>query len=507
MRGMLRLLLLAAAALLAASPLACKKTRKPDPELRVVFGSEVLTLDPHAKFETVTDSYAINVFEPLIRFDWQTSFVPVLATRWENSGGRTWKFTLRSGVSFHDGSRLTPDDVVFSIRRILTHPEFELHPYLQPIADVRVSGPDSVEIVSDRPAGLLSVLSFVYVLPRKQVETLGVEKFFERPSGTGPYRVAQFSPKDSLRLERFEEYWGQKPRFARAEFLFRYDEDAAWTAALEKPPSILVGPSVAGWEKRKDSKGVVFATRPGLSVHFLVPNLQPRSPFSDLRVRKALRAALDYRRFSESSPLGPVLPASQFVTPGIVGFNPALGIPAHDPGLAKSLLAEAGHRSGLRFRLSYLKSSTKVFDEIAAQLRVSGFEAEPAPADSEELTQAMANCKAEMALFGWICSTGDGAELMDGAFTQRPGDSVSPCGYSDPRLDELAREGATSLDPAERTAILQRAMALLVEELPWIPLFIPEDRYAMSDSILWEPRPDAEVYIPAVELRGKKPSR
>lgn len=83
----------------ALTALSCRRTPPVPQELRVVFASEVLSLDPNEKFETVTDSYAINVFEPLLRFDWEATYVPVLATRWQISDGRTWQFFIRPGVS------------------------------------------------------------------------------------------------------------------------------------------------------------------------------------------------------------------------------------------------------------------------------------------------------------------------------------------------------------------------------------------------------------------------
>jgi peptide/nickel transport system substrate-binding protein len=226
-------------------------------------------------------------------------------------------------------------------------------------------------------------------------------------------------------------------------------------------------------------------------------------------VRQALRSALDYSRFSENSPFGPLLPASQFVSPGIVGFNPQITVPVHDPERARKLLAEAGYPTGIKVKVSFLSSSEAVFQELAQQLAPSGFLFEADPVDSTVLFDRMARCQTDMAVFGWICSTGDGGELLDGTFSHWSPEPASnaPCGYQNARLDELSQSASMALDPIERTAVLQQAMTLLTEELPWIPLFIPQDRYALSEELEWEPRPDAEVYILAVGLKSSKKSR
>ena len=117
-----------ALAILLACAMACAR-RRDSPPLSVVQTNDITTLDPNREFEVVNDIVAMNIFDPMLRFDRHMTLQPSLAVRWENPNDRTWRLHLRSGVTFHDGTPLSADDVVFTIRRVLAHPESELYPF------------------------------------------------------------------------------------------------------------------------------------------------------------------------------------------------------------------------------------------------------------------------------------------------------------------------------------------------------------------------------------------
>lgn len=503
MRSLPRAAAVAALALLAAALPACGGR---DRELTVVYGSDVLTLDPNERFETVTDSYAMNVFEPLLRFDWKGSFVPVLALRWDIPDGKTWRFSLRPGVKFHDGTPLTAKDVAFSIRRVIERESSELHPYLKSVDSVAAPDDLTVEVSSSRPAGLLPALSFVYVLPERSLRSAGEEAFFRSPSGTGPYRLVERKPGESLRLEAWDGYWGSQPAFRRAELRFVVDELAMWKAAEERRTSIVVGPTWRSWKLKQGLPGFRFLIRPGLAVQFLTAAMQPGRKLADVRVRRALLAALDRKSLAEQVMTGGAFAASQFVSPGIVGYNPNLAVPPFERGKARRLLEEAGHPNGIALTLTVVEGAHRLADEIVRQLGAEGIEVKRVPVPARDMYERGRLCTEDLALTGWICSTGDGAELLEGAFGHGPesaahGEGALACGYRNPRLAELIDLIAQTLEPRARQRLLQESMSLLVDDVPWFPLFVADDRYAVSEEIVWEPRPDSEVYLPDVKPR------
>lgn len=470
--------------------------------LHVVWSTDVPTLDPNARFDFSSETISGNVFEPLVRYDRQMAFTPCLAKSWEIREGSVWRFRLRDGVLFQDGSTLTAEDVAFSIARLKEHADRDIHRYVAAISEVRIVDPLTVDVVSARPAGLLSVLSFVYVLPRRAVEARGEEDFFRAPFGTGPYRIAEWRKGRSLRLEAHGDYWGGRPKVPTVVFHVVTDDDAMWTEARRLSPSIVFSPTRSTWAAHKADGGFVLVERPGLAVHFLSLRLGggPDNPLSDVRVRRALRAAIDYRRLISVLPAEGAFPASQFVPPAIVGFNPALSVPAYVPGEAKRLLAEAGFRQKEPLRFLVAEGGGPLVTEVVDAFEGAGVRVKVEPAGPEELDRRMLACDADLFFSGWICSTGDAGELFEGNFSRRAS-HPNPCGYGSDDMDAAIEEIGRTLDPEIRRNLLQKAMARLVEDLPWIPLLVSYDRHALTPGVEWQTRADGQLDLRDVRLR------
>lgn len=471
-------------------------------ELHVVWPNDVESLDPNAEFEFTADTLAMNVFEPLVRYDRQMAFAPCLATSWEVREGSVLRFHLRDRVLFQDGTTLTADDVVFSIERLRKRPDRDVFRYVSAITEATAVDPLTVDIRSTRPAALLSVLSFVYVLPKKSVESAEEEAFFRLPSGTGPYRIAGWKKGESLRLEAHEDYWGGAPSIPAAVFRVVEGDDAMWTEARRLAPAIVFSPTATTWAAHRDDPGFHLVERPGLAVHFLVMRLSGgrENPLADVRVRRALRAALDYPRLVSVVPAQGAFPASQLVPPAIIGFNPSLTVPAFVPGEAKRRLDEAGYRPSAPLRFLTVKGGGPFSRAILDSFATAGLAVVEEQVPLEEFQRRVAACDADLFLSGWICSTGDAGELFEGNFYRREGRGHA-CGYGEPEMDAMVEEIGRALDPAERSALLQEAMRRLVEDLPWIPLVVTYDRHALTPGVEWAARADGQLDLRDVRIR------
>lgn len=471
-------------------------------ELHVVWPTDVETLDPNQKFEFVTDTFATNVFDPLVRYDRQMAFTAGLATSWEIRDGSVWRFRLREGVRFHDGSAFTADDVAFSIDRLRALPDRDIHRYVSAITEVRVVDPLTIDVRSERPAGLLSVLSFVYVLPKGTVERLGTDEFFRAPSGTGPYRVAGWKKGDFLRLEAHSDYWGDRPSVQAALFRVVPEDEAMWTEARRLSPAIVFSPTRKTWAAHRDDAWFRLVERPGLGVHFLALRVSggPANPLSDVRVRRALRAAIDARKVASALPGEGAFPASQLVPPAIIGFNPDLSVPAFVSGAARSLLEEAGFRQSEPLRFLTLKGGGPLGREVISALGAAGVEVREEQVSIEEFERRSTACDADLFFSGWICATGDAGELFEGNFYSK-GSRGNACGYGSGELDATVEMIGRTLDPAARRDLLQQAMKRLVDDLPWIPLIVTYDRHALTPGVVWETRADGQLDLRDVRLK------
>jgi peptide/nickel transport system substrate-binding protein len=473
--------------------------------LHIVWAGDILSLDPNERFEFATDQYAMNVFEPLLRYDRQGAFVPVLATRWDIADGKTWRFHLRPRVTFHDGTPFGADDVVFTLHRILANKGADIAPYLSAISSVRKVDDQTVEIVSERPAGLLSVLSFVYILPKGALGKSGDKEFFKSPIGTGPYRFVEWKADRTLTLESAPGWWGPRPAFPRVVLLHTDDREAMWNLAKTHAPAIVMSPSRTSWDAKKNDPAFRLVMRPGMTVQYLVCNMLggEKNPLSDVRVRRALRAAIDYPELVQKATAGQSFPASQYVTADVVGYDPSLKVPAFTPGLAKKLLAEAGHPDGLTLTMNDSPGASNLPKAVVDQLGAAGIRVKEMPVEGTQFYDRVSRCEGDLHLTGWVCSTGDASELFEGNFygattSGKPG-GPQGCGYAKPELDRLIDRISRTLDAEERRNLLQTAMRTVLEDLPWIPLTVGYERYALTGAVTFEPRADGEIYLPEVK--------
>lgn len=487
--------------LLLSANAACREGSR-SPELHVIWESDVPTLDPNERFEFVTDTIAMNVFEPLVRYDRQMAFTAGLATSWEIQEGAVWRFRLREGVKFHDGTPFSAADVVFSIARLKARPDRDIHRYVSAITEVRVIDPFTIEVRSERPAGLLSVLSFIYILPKETVERLGDEAFFRSPSGTGPFRIAEWRKGRSLRLEAWDGYWDGRPAATAAVFHVVQDDDAMWTEALRLSPAIVFSPSRTGWASHRDDERFRLIEHPGLAVHFLALRVSGgvANPLSDVRVRQALRAAIDYPGLVSALPGEGAFPASQLVPPAIVGFNPGLSVPTFVPGAARRLLEESGFRQETPLRFLTLAGGGPLSRRLIAAFGAAGIAVREEQVSPEEFERRSRACDADLFLSGWICATGDAGELFEGNFYSS-GSPGHACGYGSAEMDAAVEEIGRTLDPAARRDLLQQTMKRLVDDLPWIPLIVTYDRRALTSGVEWETRADGQLDLRDVRLK------
>lgn len=476
--------------------------------LTIVQSSDILTLDPNSKFEVVSDTISMNLFDSLLRFDQHMTLQPCLAVRWENPNEKTWRLHLRPGVKFHDGSSFTADDVVFTFRRVIQNPQSEVFPFLTGIRDVRAVDPLTVEIQTDQPTPLLTRLSFIYILPKKRMEREGERNFLRHPVGSGPYRFVSWRPGDAVEMAAFPDYWAGRPSVGRVRFRAVSPPEERWKLATSLRPMILLEGPRQGWEEHRGDRRLRLIARPSLTVSYIGVNVSPRpdNPLADLRVRRAIRLALDVKEILSRGAANHGFVATQYVPPDVIGYNPSLTAPPRDLSASRRLLAEAGFPNGLDLTLddqAEIQSPTVV--EIVRELREAGIRLKVHPWNKADFFERIDKGLSNLHLTGWICSSGESAELFESSLhTREPNGGLgrdNGTGYSNPALDALIKQILTTIDTGARVELEKRAMAIAVADLPFIPLYVEEDRYALSHNVSWEPRADGEIWIPDVSVR------
>src|SRR5690242_18691097 len=278
---------------------------------------------------------------------------PSLAESWTVSpDGLVYEFALRRGVRFHNGDPLTAEDVKFSLERYRGAAAGTLKSY---VASVETPDPLRVRIRLKRawPDFMMFYTASTgagWIVPKKYVERVGDEGFKKAPVGAGPYKFVSFSPGVELVLEANEQYWRKPPSVKR--LVFRVIGEESTRLAALKRGEVDIAYSIRG-ELAED-----LQRTPGLSLKpavvqgvfciYFPDQWDPKSPWHDVRVRRAASLAIDRKGTNDALTLGYSKVSGNPIVPDGYDFfwQPPPEAAEYDPDKAKKLLAEAGFKSG-----------------------------------------------------------------------------------------------------------------------------------------------------------------
>ena len=458
---------------------------------------EPATLDPAIVRDTTTHLYVSSLFSGLVRFAPDLSVGPDLAERWEvDAAGVVYTFTLRDGITFHDGQPITAEDFKYSIERV-TEPE--LHSataplYLGDIVGVReklageateVAGFEvldgrTVRITIDSPKEyFLAKLSYPTgaVVDRRQVEALGAEWWkSEEINGSGPYKLLRWDPDEVIILQRFDDYHTPveleyliSPRVVLpgAGGLDMYLTNA-WDGLYVSLRSLDVvrADPVLSEELREYNQ---------LTSHFIVlDGTQP--PFDDPKVRRAFAMALDREKLIEEVYEGTVQLANGLLPPGIPGYSESLRGISFDPDMARQLLAESKYADDFP-EVFYTTldldgeppgSVQFMIDAWKAEL---GIEVQAALHDSEDYYYQLEEIGQHLYTYGWVADYPDPENFLDLLLHSEAHDSR----YVNPKFDSLVEAARVELDREARLELFREAEQLLMDDAGIIPIFHVKD--------------------------------
>ena len=318
-----------------------------------------------------------NVFEGLTRFAADGSIIPGLASEWDISeDGANYTFTLRSGVTFHDGEAMTADDVVFSITRAQAEGSTNAQTGLfANIVSVEAVDDTTVVITLDGPDG-----AFLFDMAWGDaviVDPASADGNATNPVGTGPFRFEEWRQGDSVTLVRNDAYWGDAAALEQATFRFISDPNAAFAAMMagdiDAFPNFPAPETLAQFDGDPRFNVIVGSTEGEtiLSMNHGSDALQ------DVRVRQAIAHAINRQDIIDGAMFGYGTPIGTHFAPHNPDYVDLTGNSAYDPDLARSLLAEAGAEDlTLRLMLPPPVYARRGGEIIASQLREVGIETE-----------------------------------------------------------------------------------------------------------------------------------
>jgi peptide/nickel transport system substrate-binding protein len=394
-----------------------------------------------------------------------------LAESWTVSADqRVWEFKLREGVKFHNGDPFTADDVKFSFHRtkgakILKEKvrEVEIVDRYRVRFHLHEPFPDFMAFYGTPATGA------GWIVPKKHVEKVGDDGFKKQPIGLGPYKFVSHTPGIELVMEANESYWRKTPHVKR--LVFKSVPEATTRAAMLKRGEVdiayLLDPPQALELKRDPALKVVFSGGIGITAMDFLDMWDPKSPWSDRRVRLAANYAIDRRALSEAETLGASKPTGSII-PRTFEFALPIEPYPYDPVKAKQLLTEAGYPNG--FDAGELHPTPPYYsrgEAIIGYLGAVGIKFRMRPMERATFFSAWAAKK----LRG-VCVCGSG--LYGNAATRMseivPSDGIYAYGGY-PDIDALYKQQARETDRKKREAMLFQIQQVLHERVRFGPIF------------------------------------
>jgi peptide/nickel transport system substrate-binding protein len=505
----------------------------------LVFGA---TADPIAlDGALVSDGESLRavaqMFETLVSLKpGTTEVVPGLAERWEASnGGKTWAFTLRDGVTFHDGTALDAEAVCFNFDRWYGFTGSFQNPsasyYWQTVfGGFRKTEPDSgapttslyagctardavtpvIELTHPSASflGALSLPSFSIGSP-KALEEYGADRgtvdedgvfhptgtyATEHPVGTGPFRFESWTRDDRLVLVRNEDYWAEPARVDRL-VIRPISDNASRLQALQTG-------EIQGFDFVEpqdlatidDDDDLQLLDRPAFNVGYVGFNVSV-PPLDDVKVRQAIAHALDREEVVTSFYAGRGVVAKEFMPPEVVGYADDVTEYPYDPARAKQLLRESGLPSPVKLDFwypsdvsrPYMPDPKRNFQAFAEDLEAVGFDVVPhtAPWSPDYVGRVTGGNAGGVYLFGWTGDFGD-ADNFVGTFFQA---KSAQWGFENPTLFRTLDDAEVETDPGRRTTLYEEANRMIMDFLPGVPYVHTKPALAF--------RADVKGYVPS----------
>jgi peptide/nickel transport system substrate-binding protein len=472
---------------------------KPNRAIVVASVGDVSSLDPHLlDVNHPTGSVIWSLFDSLVRRGPDGADLPRLATSWERIDDLTWRFHLRHGVKFHDGSAFGAADVKFSFDR-MNQPPFSAIQQLweqTTLREVRIVSDDTVELLTSKPSvTMLYWLEEAFVAPKGYYSTHDAAYLNTHPVGSGPYRFVEWVPGDHVTLSANPDYFDGAP--ALKDVIFKVVPDVSarlnGLATGDIDLALELSPDTIEQAKTAHSRAVeVLGLR---KLHFGISQNSKNLALRDPRVRQAMNYAIDVPTMIKTLMHGSTVPLASVVNPP--NAEPTLTPYSYDPDRARKLLAAAGYAHGFDVDIDFSPfwgQDKDVSETVAGYLNAVGIRTSLHADEWNDFRRKLSDQSFDGIFYaGWAALINPSVELV--IFTCKQEDNAS--GYCDPKYDELVHRASTEFDAAKRASLLDEAQKIAWDDAYWLFLWRAPLYAGISNRIDYQLRPDdyVEIYL------------
>ena len=413
------------------------------------------SLDPHAAASAGTREVVFNIYEGLVKTGPTGELIPAVAESYKVSeDGLVYTFTLREGVKFHNGETVTVEDVIYSLNRCAEHSgDSALKSAFSAICDLQAIDDKTVTFRLEQPD-----MELIYFMTAAIIPADG------ELVGTGPFVLTERTPQESIVLERFEDYWGDKAGVAKATYRI-YEDMTALMMAL-KGGSVDVCAHLTSAQIRELGEEFTILEDTMNLVQAVYLN-NAVEPFNNVKVRQAISYAIDRQMIMDvvfdghgaaiGSNIYPKL--ERYFMPELVDYYTC------DPDKAKQLLADAGYGDGFDMTITVSSNYQPHMDTaevVVQQLAAIGVRAKVQPVDATTwYSEAYTNRQFQSTITG-LDAKNITARAMLERFVSDNGKNFM--NYNNPEYDALYAAARSATDEATQTEAYKAMERMLTED-------------------------------------------
>ncbi|MCB1827811.1 MAG: hypothetical protein KDH94_05220, partial [Coxiellaceae bacterium] len=477
------------------------------PAATIKWGSPtyIESLDPHATFDPSAVIFNMQVYEPLMRLTTE-EITPILAASYKQVDDKTYVFTLRENITFHEGEPLTADDVVYSIQRAK---KGFFENMFKTVADVKaldkltvqvsLSAPDPVFL---RKLSFLGIMSASWIKKHKS-EQVNMSGQIKNPNyahthqnDTGPYKLLSRDAGVKTVAVRYDNYWDKANVTSNIDRIevFPIVNNATRTSALisgEINFNTYVPPQ--DYTEVSSTQGIKLMRVPPYSTFIMSfnttakeladSNIKGKNPLADKRVRQAIQLAIPMDLIIDKL-LQPenAIAAGLFVPPSVHGFNKTLNErEPYNIEKAKQLMTEAGYPNGFTAGFPCVTTIEVICNIASASMAKIGIQATVEPMPINKAMSKIREGKADFGLGLYFFTTFDVGMGLEDIYHSNGYRNYHL--YSNPTLDKIIEAQSVELDVAKRLELINQALTIIKEDKPDAPLYFPIFYIGMKDNV------------------------
>jgi len=461
--------------------------------LRAGLDADPPNLDPHRSSAAVDRQVFQSLFDKLMDIDQNLKIVPMLATSWSVSAdGRTFTMKLQRGVTFHDGTPLNAQAVVYNFDR-MRDPKFPSarRSEIGPVTGVTATDPSTVEIKLEQPFSPLA-----YVLTDRagmMVSPAAAQKagldFALHPVGTGPFSFVEKIPQDHITVQRNPNYWMKGLPYLDRVIFRPFPDDTARVANMRSGDLDIINivPLPQVKQLTQDTR------QPGSHLKLLEHGAfqyqgywlnTTKPPFDNKALRQAFSAAIDRNALANAVLQGAAYPAYSFFPNGTPAYDPTWKVPPRNIPLAKEKLQAAGHAGGFGFTLLTPpgETLTALAQAVQSMVAEAGIQMKIQVIEFGALLDTCSKFNYEGAQVGWSGRPDPDFDIYP--FVTKSGIPLfNYAGYTNPQVENLLDAARVLQDMGQRVRAYNQVTKILADDMPYAWLYFPKEYKLVSDKV------------------------